>query len=117
VLSGFSNAKACLFGLSFGDQGQWFRNGKISVPELPLMEDVELAVRMNDGGGTAWTRAVLGVSARRYGEKGTLRVVRSVLGFTLAYLSRRRWNGTPPDTSGFYRRYYGNREPGPPGGP
>ncbi len=110
VLSIFSNAKAFLFGLSFGDQGQWFRNGKVSVPEIPLMEDVELAVRMNDTGGSVWTPAALGVSTRRYSEKGTLSVLRSVVVFTLGYLFRRRWEGAPPDTTDLYRRYYGDRK-------
>ena len=30
-----SNAKTALFGLSFGDQGQWFRRNRIEIPEIP----------------------------------------------------------------------------------
>jgi glycosyltransferase involved in cell wall biosynthesis len=113
VLSVFSNAKASLFGLSFGDQGQWFRNKTVSVPEIPLMEDVELAVRMNDSGGSVWTPATLEVSIRRYSEKGTLSVLRGVVVFTLGYLFRRRWEGAPPDTTDLYRKYYGERKEAP----
>jgi len=109
LLSVFSNAKSTLFGLSFGDQGQWFRNGKIAVPEIPLMEDVELSVRMNDAGGAIRTPATLGVSTRRYKAKGAPSVIRSVVLFTFGYLFRRRWEGNVPDTRHLYEKYYRDR--------
>jgi hypothetical protein len=110
LLSVFSNAKASLFGLSFGDQGQWFRRGCVAVPEIPLMEDVELAVRINDAGGAVRTPASLWVSTRRYSDRGSLSVIFSVISFTLGYLFHRRWTGTVPDTAGLYEKYYGHRK-------
>ncbi len=108
VVSVAGNAKAALFGLSFGDQGQWFRRGRVDVPSIPLMEDVETAVRMSDAGIPVWTAATLEVSTRRYRRQGALSVVRSVVGRVVGYLARRRWNDEVPDTNALYREYYGN---------
>jgi len=107
ILEVASNAKTALFGLSFGDQGQWFRRNRIEIPEIPLMEDVEMAVRMNDAGTPAWVPASLEVSTRRYSEHGTSFVVRSVIGRVAGYLARRRWWDEVPDTRGLYDSYYG----------
>jgi len=109
LLSFFSNAKASLFGVSFGDQGQWFRTGSVAIPEIPLMEDVEMAVRLNDRGSPVRIPARLAVSTRRYTEKGRLRVILSVIAYTAGYLFQRRWNDAVPDTTDLYRRYYGDK--------
>jgi glycosyltransferase involved in cell wall biosynthesis len=106
MVSVATNAKTALFGLSFGDQGQWFRRGRVEVPEIPLMEDVEMAVRMNDAGTPVWTSATVKVSTRRYSRYGTLRVLRSVVRRVVGYLARRRWNDEVPDTTGLYDSYY-----------
>jgi len=101
-----SNAKTALFGLSFGDQGQWFWRDRVEVPAIPLMEDVEMAVRMNDSGLPVWTPATVGVSTRRYEQQGTLRVVCSVVKRVVGYLTHRRWTDEVPDTTGLYENYY-----------
>ena len=106
ILSILSNAKMALFGLSFGDQGQWFRRRAVSVPDIALMEDVELAVRINNAGPAVRVPAVLTVSTRRYDEMGILRGMRSVMEFTLGYLFGRRWTGTIPETGTLYEKYY-----------
>ncbi len=106
IVSVASNAKTALFGLSFGDQGQWFRRGRVEVPSIPLMEDVETAVRMNDAGIPVWTAATLQVSTRRYGRQGTMPVVRSVVERVVGYLLRRRWTDEVPDTTALYEEYY-----------
>jgi hypothetical protein len=100
------NAKTAFFGLSFGDQGQWFRRGRIEVPAIPLMEDVETAVRMNDAGIPVWTPATIEVSARRYSRRGTLPVLFSVVRRVVGYLARRRWADRVPETCGLYEDYY-----------
>ena len=102
-----TNAKTILFGLSFGDQAQWFRRSCIRVPAIPLMEDVELSLRMNDKGGTVRTPATVEVSSRRYERQGAGKVVGAVVRQVLGYLFRRVWSGEPPDTAGLYRDYYG----------
>jgi glycosyltransferase involved in cell wall biosynthesis len=107
-VSFLNNAKTGLFGLSFGDQGQWFDRRRILVPEIPIMEDVETALRINDAGGAVWTPARIEVSARRYGGLGTAAVALSVVRRTLSYLIRRRWNDAVPDTRRLYLEYYGH---------
>ncbi len=106
MVSVASNAKTALTGLSFGDQGQWFRRDRVEVPAIPLMEDVEMAVRMNDAGLPVWTPATVEVSTRRYGQQGTLSVVRSVVARVVGYLAHRRWTDEVPDTTALYEEYY-----------
>jgi glycosyltransferase involved in cell wall biosynthesis len=106
VVSVASNVKTALFGLSFGDQGQWFRPDRVEVPAIPLMEDVEMAVRMNDAGRPVWTSATVEVSTRRYERQGALRVVCSVVARVVGYLAHRRWTGEVPDTTDLYEDYY-----------
>ena len=109
MVSVVSNAKTALAGLSFGDQGQWFWRDRVEVPTIPLMEDVEMAVRMNEAGLPVWTPATVGVSTRRYELQGTLPVVRSVVARVVGYLARRRWADEVPDTTGLYKDYYEER--------
>ncbi len=101
-----SNSKTSLYGLSFGDQGQWFRRNVVQVPEMPLMEDVELAIRMNDRGRTVWTLVTLKVSVRRYKNLGSVYVLRTTISRCLKYMFQRRWNGKVPDTTEMYNEYY-----------
>ncbi len=107
TLSLFSNAKMALFGLSFGDQGQWFLLKSMSPPQIPLMEDVELALRIQASFPAVWTPVRVSVSARRYQEKGKMTTALSIVRNTLAYLIRRRWKGSVPKTKELYTKYYG----------
>jgi hypothetical protein len=107
LLSYLSNIKMSLFGASFGDQGQWFRKGTIEFPEIPLMEDVEFALRLNNFGIPVWTRARVYVSTRRYKKVGLFRGAATVVNYTLSYLFKRRWNDEPIDTTDMYKKYYG----------
>ena len=106
MVSVASNAKTALAGLSFGDQGQWFWRDRVEVPAIPLMEDVEMAVRMNDAGVPVWTPATVEVSTRRYEQQGTLPVLCSVVKKVVGYLARRRWTDEVPDTTDLYEDYY-----------
>jgi hypothetical protein len=107
ALSVLTNTKVGLFSLSFGDQGQWIRRGRTRMPAIPLMEDVELALRISDAGGGAWVPAAIRVSPRRYERKGVVPVLRRVISFTLGYLFTRRWRDRVPDTQQLYEKYYG----------
>ena len=107
LLSLLSNFKALFFGLSFGDQVQWYRKSEIDMPDPALMEDVELAVRINDSGGYVQARSTITVSSRRYKEKGMTRVIMSVLWRTPGYLIMRRWTDEVPETKNLYKKYYG----------
>jgi len=106
MVSVASNAKTALAGLSFGDQGQWFLRDRVEVPAIPLMEDVEIAVRMNDAGLPVWTSATVEISSRRYERQGALTVVHSVVARVVGYLAHRRWTDEVPDTTDLYENYY-----------
>ncbi|MBD3169371.1 MAG: glycosyltransferase [candidate division Zixibacteria bacterium] len=108
LLAVLSNAKTALLGLSFGDSGQWFHKSRIEFPALPLMEDVELAIRINDRGHSVWTPCKLTVSTRRYARKGFIPVALSVIARTSKYLFQRRWYDKIPDTKSMYKEYYAN---------
>jgi hypothetical protein len=106
LLSFLSDIKMSIYGASFGDQGQWFRKDKVEMPELPLMEDVELALRINAAGPAVWTRAKVYVSTRRYKKVGLLKGALDVVDLTMAYLFKRRWKDELIDTTDIYKRYY-----------
>jgi hypothetical protein len=110
ILSVFSNIKMSLFGLSFGDQCQWYHRCKIDVPEIPLMEDVEIALQINDCGPAVWIPSVVSVSPRRYQRMGIIGGISSVIRFALGYLFRRKWTGDMPDTVVLYEKYYQSSE-------
>ncbi len=104
-----ANAKTMLFGLSFGDAGQWFHRRAVEMPEIPLMVFVELAIRINDCGPAAWAPTTLTVSTRRYRSRGPVGVAGSVFPRLLRYLMVRRWTDVVPDTGGLYESYYDRR--------
>ena len=70
------------------------------------MEDVEMALRINNTGTSVWTPATITVSARRYTQYGTGTVAGSVIRHTLSYLCRRRWYDAAPDMRQLYEKYY-----------
>ncbi len=100
--------RAVFLGISFGDQVQFFRRVPVLEKELlapiPLMEDVELSIRMRSAGRTLFLFGGGRVSARRWKKKGAANSVDVILR-VLHYLALRT-KGTP-DTSAMYRDYYG----------
>src|SRR5262245_1583838 len=63
-------------GHSYGDQAQFFRRERIGeFPDVPLMEDVELARRLRQLGRPAYLNVPVTVSARRYEHLGWARVM------------------------------------------
>jgi hypothetical protein len=66
-------------GHSFGDQAQFFRRDMLEqaggFPELPLMEDVELARRLRQLGRPVFLDVPVTISARRYERLGWWRVM------------------------------------------
>jgi rSAM/selenodomain-associated transferase 2/rSAM/selenodomain-associated transferase 1 len=97
------------FGLVFGDQGLVVHRSRLSqvggVPDLPVMEDVELVRRLRRHGPVVAIPAPLPTSARRYRREGPLAVLRNALllglhhlGVPAARLSR--WYPREPRLSG-----------------
>ncbi len=70
IIEMLNDARATLGGASFGDQGQFFRNTAIreqgGVPDYPLMEDVELSLRMMQSGRVVLLGSGIKNSARQW---------------------------------------------------
>ncbi|MEL7638429.1 MAG: glycosyltransferase [Solidesulfovibrio sp.] len=111
LLEGLNALRARAFGISFGDQGQFFRRRALEsvggMPGMALMEDVELALRLRQAGETALCGGGLAVSPRRWEGGGFAAKLGRVLGLCGAYLAGRRLGLA--DTTGwrYFRRYYG----------
>lgn len=103
----FANDLRAAWGVSFGDQVQFFRRRPMAAsglfPDIPLMEDVELSLRMGRLGGVTFRFGDARISPRRWragiGRRGGL-----VLRLVAAYFWRRLWGR--PDTVAMFRRYY-----------
>jgi glycosyltransferase involved in cell wall biosynthesis len=111
VLTWLNNLRARLSGMSFGDQGQFFRKQALGeFPDLPLMEDVETGLRLVRAGGTVFLDGPVRVSGRRWSGPGGVAKVVLVLRLLAGYLVRRRLWGSV-DAHGAYRAYYGRGGP------
>jgi rSAM/selenodomain-associated transferase 2 len=97
--------RRALRGHSFGDQAQFFRRELLErvggFPELPLMEDVELARRLRRLGRPAYLDLPVTVSTRRYQRLGWWRVMWR--NWRLRRLYRREGEAA---CWRLYRRYY-----------
>ena len=102
--------KSC--GISFGDQGQFFYR-KLALKEkwvqpIPLMEDVELAVRMYSKGKTTILDGGILVSTRRWDALHSWRNTWQVITLLAHYLVLRKYRNNI-DMNKFYQRYYGKK--------
>jgi hypothetical protein len=108
LVAAANDGRAALLGLSFGDQVQFFRRawlrGRQAFPALPLMEDVELSLRLGQLGPPCFLWCASRVSARRWRAGPAWRRVLLVLRLTASYLVRRRWGSV--DVVAMYRQYY-----------
>lgn len=101
-------ARSALSGLSFGDQGQFVRRAALpgmgDFPDIPLMEDVELGLRLARVGPTLHL-GINGVTSARRWQPGRQRSRASlIIRLTGRYLlSRRR----PALARTLYEDYYG----------
>lgn len=79
-----------LLGLVFGDQGLLVHRSRLleagGIPDLPLMEDVELIRRLRRGGPVVRIPADLPTSARRYRREGPLAPLRNAALLVLHHL-------------------------------
>jgi rSAM/selenodomain-associated transferase 2 len=93
------------FGVSYGDQAQFFRRNLIErqggFPDQPLMEDVELARRLNALGRPAYLNYPVIVSPRRFERLGWTRAVLTNLALRTAHRL-----GGPAIGLRLYRWYY-----------
>ena len=107
VVEWLNDLRALFFSISFGDQIQFFRRqpitGKQVFPDIPLMEDVELSLRLKHMGRQTYLFGTASISSRRWKAVGIQNGF-SVARRLITYLMERK-NGLP-DTVSLYYRYY-----------
>jgi rSAM/selenodomain-associated transferase 2 len=110
-----NNWRARWCGISFGDQGQFFRSDALNMmggfPDMMLMEDVELSLRLKQFGRPLFIRRGVHVSQRRWVRRGFVKNIWKVVTLFFRYLVERRMNGAAFIRTDYYRRYYGSVEP------
>jgi rSAM/selenodomain-associated transferase 2 len=92
-------------GESYGDQAQFFRRDRLGeaggFPDLPMMEDVELANRLRRLGLPAYLDRPVTVSPRRFERRGLVRVLWANWRFRRAYRA-----GGAAACRAIHERYY-----------
>jgi len=108
LLETANDFRASCMGISFGDQVQFFRRQALEAaggfPDQPLMEDVELSLRLSRLGRTVYLFGDASLSDRRWRCGSGVRMGLIVRLFA-AYLWSRLQGKT--DTLSMFRRYYG----------
>jgi hypothetical protein len=116
LVSALNTLKTWLTGISFGDQGQFVRREALArlggFPDMALMEDVELALRLREQGETIYFGRGVAASSRAWGKLGFMGNFRRILPLIATYLVRRRL-GLPIDAGEYYRKYYRGAAPAP----
>lgn len=109
LIEALNSLKVLLFGISFGDQMQFFRRDKAAklVPEFLLMEDMELSMRMKALGETVYLPHGVEVSSRRWVKHGFTKNITTVLKLVLSFLFQRQLGTLDARCERFYRNYYG----------
>jgi rSAM/selenodomain-associated transferase 2 len=79
------NARTRITKKPWGDQAQFGRRERLRYPELPIMEDYELARRMKRAGRVAILPLTVSTSGRRFRAKGVLRTAAINWAIILAY--------------------------------
>ena len=108
VIEYLNELRTVFLGVSFGDQGQFFRRTAIiaegGFPKLPLMEDVELSLRLRAAGPVLYLGGGLICSDRRWGKENWFKRCATVIAMTAIYRFRRR--EAEQVVAALYRRYY-----------
>jgi len=109
-LAFLNNARSRWTGISFGDQAQFFRKEALDLiggyPDLMLMEDVELSMRLKEIAPLCLIPAGVVVSKRRWTSTGFWSNSLRVVWLCLSYLVRRRLKLAESGAEDFYERYY-----------
>lgn len=102
-----NDARAAFLGIGFGDQVQFFRRKSGMQKQvfcgLPLMEDVELSLRLGRIGRSVFLFGDVQTSARKWEKSGYGRAG-LIIQLVGTYLWRRLWGRV--DTAAMYRQYY-----------
>ena len=110
VIAALNNARGLITGISFGDQAQFVRTDALKriggFPDLMLMEDVELSLRLKSVGGAVYLGPGVTVSGRRWKSGSFPANVRMVVGLFFRYLLERRVGAAIGRGEAYYRKYY-----------
>lgn len=110
LIAALNNVRARHFGISFGDQAQFFRVEALKLaggfPSMMLMEDVELSMRLKESGRPLFIRNGVLVSSRRWKRKGFFGNVSVVVRILTQYLVERRLKGSEGLKRNYYDAYY-----------
>ena len=113
VISFLNLLRVALTGISFGDQGQFFRRKDVvdndCLQEIPLMEDVELALRLQALGKIRLLDGGLTVSVRRWKTKNVWKNAFHIFYLLSSYLFLRRTR-SDLKVDRFYKEYYSDKE-------
>ncbi len=103
-----NDSRARVFGISFGDQAQFFRREIVGMdlPWVCLMEDVEISFRMKERGAVGYIPDGVLSSTRMWHKAGFLGNFVKVVTLTGYYILRRRLGLLSSDNREFYRWYY-----------
>ena len=106
-IEALNDIRAAVFSFPFGDQVQFFRRAAVMdrnlFPAIPLMEDVELGIRLLGIGRTVHLFGSARASLRGWQHKRFSRAW-LIIRLFVYYLFKRLWG--PVDTHAMYRRYY-----------
>jgi len=116
MVNHLNTLRASLFGISFGDQGQFIRRDSLpaigGLPQLPLMEDVELSLRLKEHSHPLYLSGGIVASERRWESSNKLAHAVLVISLVLRYMLTRLAFGKEVDVSRYYQQYYRNAEAG-----
>jgi hypothetical protein len=111
LLTRLNALRSSATGIGFGDQGQFFRREALAAaggfPDMALMEDVELSLRLRSVGETLDLGGGVLVSGRRWAGGGFGGKAAGVIRLFFAYLAGRRLGLADPTGQRYFRRYYG----------
>ncbi|MFZ0242895.1 MAG: hypothetical protein WAL90_14725, partial [Desulfobacterales bacterium] len=110
LISALNNLRARFTGIAFGDQAQFVRRPALEAvggfPDLMLMEDVELSLRLKELGRPLFLGQGVRVSNRRWQGVGIAAKIMLVVKLLGRFLLERRWEEGRGVGSDYYSAYY-----------
>ena len=110
TVAALNNVRALITGIAFGDQAQFFRTEALKemggFPELMLMEDVELSLRLKDAGNVLLLRNGVTASGRRWQTGSFSNKFLKVIRLFIRYLIERRMGKVKAFGQTYYNDYY-----------
>jgi rSAM/selenodomain-associated transferase 2 len=113
IAARLNNIRAFCTGISFGDQAQFFRSQVVEqmggFPDMMLMEDVELSIRLKQTGRVVYLKKGVAASGRRWRNQNFSKNFITVLWLFTRYLVERRFGNLAPGNQKYYIAYYGQQ--------